>query len=95
MNPVFDPVASTLPSTAKFPSITVAGNVTDQVTATTEFLDEVDQVKSPYTELFFRSCKLLPFWDETAAVLIDLELATSSTKYELPLLHEVALKCAN
>ncbi|KAK5991920.1 hypothetical protein PT974_05310 [Cladobotryum mycophilum] len=67
-----DPEAAKIALNAGFPSLTIAGNVALQVIATPEFVKEVyDEVKNPYTELFFQHYMTgMPFWDETAALLM-------------------------
>lgn len=68
---MIDPEAAKIALNADFPSITIAGNVANQVMVGQEFLDEVYEVKNPYTELFHNYYNLdFPFWDETAAALM-------------------------
>lgn len=82
---MIDPEASKIALTADFPSITIAGNVANQVISTQEFLDEIYEVKNPYSELMYKYYgTIFPFWDETAmALLIDPSLATNTSTGEL------------
>ncbi|KAH8653239.1 inosine-uridine preferring nucleoside hydrolase [Tricladium varicosporioides] len=81
INLMIDPEASKITLTADFPSITIAGNVANQVISSQEFLDEIYEVKNPYTELMYKYYgTIFPFWDETAmALLIDPSLATNTS----------------
>ncbi|KAG9234116.1 inosine-uridine preferring nucleoside hydrolase [Amylocarpus encephaloides] len=86
INLMIDPEASKIALTAPFPDIVIAGNVANQVMATQEFLDEVYEVKNPYSELFhtyYAAEAFFPYWDETAmALLVDPSLnLNSSTLY--------------
>lgn len=78
---MLDPEAAKIALTADFPSITIAGNVANQVISTQEFLDEVYEVKNPYSEIMHSSYgTIFPFWDETAmALMVDPSLATNTT----------------
>ena len=68
---MIDPEAAKIALNADFPSITIAGNVANQVMSTQQYLDEVYQVKNRYTELFHKYYGHdFPFWDETAAALM-------------------------
>lgn len=85
---MIDPEAAKISLNADFPSITIAGNVANQVLSTQEFLDEVYEVKNRYTELFHRYYSLdFPFWDETAAgLMVDPSISTNhSTGMYAPL----------
>lgn len=45
----------------------IVGNAANQVMSTQDFLDEVYEVQTPYTELFHEYYGTeFPFWDETA-----------------------------
>jgi inosine-uridine nucleoside N-ribohydrolase len=81
LNLMMDPEAAKIALNAEFPSITVAGNVANQVQSTQESLDEIYQVKNPYSELMYNSYgTMFPFWDETAmALLIDPSISVNST----------------
>ncbi|XMA08545.1 hypothetical protein WAI453_001336 [Rhynchosporium graminicola] len=81
INLMFDPEASKIALTADFPNIVIAGNVANQVQSTQEFLDEIYEVKNPYTELVHKYYGTkFPFWDETAmAILIDPSIATNTS----------------
>lgn len=83
---MIDPEASKIALTAAFPSITIAGNVANQVMSTQEFIDEVYEVKNPYSKLMHEYYGTsFPFWDETAmALLIDPTMATNSSISEFP-----------
>lgn len=76
-----DPEASKIALTADFPSITIAGNVANQVMSTQDFLDEVYEVKNPYSTLMHEYYGTsFPFWDETAmAILADPTIITNSS----------------
>lgn len=78
---MIDPEASKIALTADFPNIIIAGNVANQVQSTQEFLDEVYEVKNPYSELMHEYYGTsFPFWDETAmALLVDPTIATNTT----------------
>ncbi|KAK5000395.1 hypothetical protein LTR66_000752 [Elasticomyces elasticus] len=82
-NLMIDPEAAKIALTVAFPSITVAGNVANQVMSTQDFLDEIFEVKNPYTELIHKYYGTeFPFWDETAAALmIDPSLALNATSF--------------
>ena len=81
INLIMDPEAAKIALTASFPSMTIAGNVANQVYPTQEFLDDVYEVKNNYTSLFHKYYGTsFPFWDETAAALmIDPSLSLNST----------------
>ncbi|KAK5000455.1 hypothetical protein LTR66_000702 [Elasticomyces elasticus] len=83
INLMIDPEAAKIALTAAFPSITVAGNVANQVMSTQDFLDEIFEVKNAYTELIHKYYGTeFPFWDETAAALmIDPSLALNATSF--------------
>jgi inosine-uridine nucleoside N-ribohydrolase len=68
----------------------MAGNVANQVLTTQEFLDEIYEVKNPYTELLYKYFgSTYAFWDETAmALLIDPSLANSTSTGELQFASE-------
>jgi inosine-uridine nucleoside N-ribohydrolase len=78
---MIDPEAAKTALTVAFPSITIAGNVANQVQSTQEFLDEIYEVKNPYSELMYKTYGMsFPFWDETAmALLVDPTIATNTT----------------
>lgn len=83
INLMIDPEASKIALSADFPSITIAGNVANQVMPTQDLLDEIHEVVNPYTNLVYNQYPTqFPFWDETAAALmIDPNLATNSTSF--------------
>lgn len=78
---MIDPEASKIALTADFPNITIAGNVANQEFPTKEFVEEIYQVRNPYTKLFHDYYDLsFPFWDETAAALmVDPSISTNQT----------------
>ncbi|KAF4637564.1 hypothetical protein G7Y89_g546 [Cudoniella acicularis] len=78
---MIDPEAAKIALTAPFPSITIAGNVANQVISSQEFLDDIYEVKNPYSKLMYEYYgTIFPFWDETAmALLVDPSLSTNST----------------
>ncbi|OZJ01461.1 hypothetical protein BZG36_05674, partial [Bifiguratus adelaidae] len=81
LNLMIDPEAAKIAITAPFPSITVVGNVANQVIPSQEFLDDIYKVKNHYTTLMYEYYgTMFPFWDETAmALLIDPTLATNTS----------------
>ncbi|KZT26122.1 nucleoside hydrolase [Neolentinus lepideus HHB14362 ss-1] len=81
INLMVDPEAANIALTADFPSITIAGNVANQVMSTQDFLDEIARVHNPYTNLTHKYYGTeFPFWDETAAALmIDPTISLNST----------------
>lgn len=81
INFMIDPEAAKIAMNADFPDIIIAGNVANQVQCTQEYLDEVYQVKNPYTALFHDHYGTkFPFWDETAAALmVDPSVALNTT----------------
>lgn len=78
---MIDPEAAKIVLTADFPHITIAGNVANQVICDQAFLDEVYQVKNPYTEVMYKYYgTIYPFWDETAmALFVDPSLSVNSS----------------
>ncbi|EHL00907.1 hypothetical protein M7I_3302 [Glarea lozoyensis 74030] len=88
INLMIDPEGSKIALTADFPDIVIAGNVANQVMSTQEFLDEVYEVKNPYSELmhkYYAAEAFFPFWDETAmALLADPTINTNSSTGNLP-----------
>jgi inosine-uridine nucleoside N-ribohydrolase len=84
INLMIDPEAAKIALTANFPSITIAGNVANQVISTQEFLDDVYEEKNLYSKLMF--------WDETAAALmVDPSLATNTSTGRFSSLHSLSL----
>ncbi|KAL1881286.1 hypothetical protein Daus18300_001138 [Diaporthe australafricana] len=84
INLKIDPEAAKVALTADFPSITIVGNAANQVMSTQEFLDELYEVKTPYTELAHEHYGTeFPFWDETAmfSVLDPSNVLNSTTFY--------------
>lgn len=81
INLMIDPEAAKIALTAPFPSITVAGNVANQVLSTQDFLSEIYEVQNPYTNLIYEHYgTIFPFWDETAAaIMVDPTLATNTS----------------
>jgi inosine-uridine nucleoside N-ribohydrolase len=68
-----DPEAARIAQTADFPNIVVVGNVASTVLTTEEYLDELYEVKNPYTELlhvYFGST--FAFWDVSTVHLFRL-----------------------
>jgi inosine-uridine nucleoside N-ribohydrolase len=84
INLMIDPESSKIALTADFPNIVIAGNVANQVISTQEFLDEIYEVKNPYSKLMYEYYgTIFPFWDETAAALmVDPTLATNTSTGE-------------
>ena len=80
---MIDPEGAKIALTADFPDIIIAGNVANQVLSTQDFLDEVYEVKNPYSELmynYYAAEAFFPFWDETAmALLVDPSINTNSS----------------
>ncbi|OMP83343.1 hypothetical protein BK809_0004724 [Diplodia seriata] len=85
INLMIDPEAAKIALTADFPNITIGGNVANQVMSTQAFLDEVYDVKNPYSELMHTYYGTeFPFWDETAAaIMLDPSIVTNSTQFYL------------
>lgn len=81
INLMIDPEAAKIAFTADFPDIIFAGNVANQVISSQAFLDEVYEVKNPYSELMYNYYGTsFPFWDETAAaLLVDPTIVTNAT----------------
>ena len=80
-NLIVDPEAAKIALTAPFPHIPIVGNGATHTTPTQKFIDDIAQVKNPYTQIFSKYYgTLLPFWDETAAaVMVDPSLITNTT----------------
>lgn len=78
---MIDPEAAKIALTAEWPSIKIAGNVANQVISSQAFLDDVYQVKNPYSTIFYENYgTYFPFWDETAAALmVDPSIILNST----------------
>lgn len=85
INLMIDPEATKIALTADFPNITIAGNVANQVSVSQAYLDEIYEVKNPYSTLMHEYYgTLFPFWDETAAaILLDPSIITNSTSFYL------------
>lgn len=84
INLKIDPEGAKIALTADFPSITIVGNGANQVFPDQAYLDEVFEVKNPYTELFNGHYgTIFPFWDETAifSVLDPSNVVNSTTFY--------------
>lgn len=90
INLMIDPEASKIALAADFPSIVIAGNVANQVISSQEFLDEIYEVKNPYSDLMYNYYgTTFPFWDETAmGLLIDPTLNTNSSTGNFSSTHE-------
>jgi inosine-uridine nucleoside N-ribohydrolase len=93
INLMIDPEAAKIALTANFPSITIAGNVANQVISTQEFLDDVYEEKNLYSKLMYEYYGTsFPFWDETAAALmVDPSLATNTSTGRFSSLHSLSL----
>ncbi|KAF7359865.1 putative inosine-uridine preferring nucleoside hydrolase [Mycena venus] len=83
INFVVDPEATKIALGAAFPKITLVGNAANLLIATQDFLDEIYEVKNPYSELVHAYyVTQLPFWDETAAaVMVDPAIVTDSMEF--------------
>ena len=85
INLMIDPEASKIALTAAFPNITIVGNAANQVVSTQSFLNEIGEVRNPYSNIVKSSYgaeAYFPFWDETAAaVMVDPSLVTNSTQF--------------
>ncbi|KAJ7300959.1 Inosine/uridine-preferring nucleoside hydrolase domain-containing protein [Mycena albidolilacea] len=83
INFVVDPEAAKIALSAAFPKITLVGNAANLLISTQEFLDEIYEVKNPYSELVHAYYGTgLPFWDETAAaVMVDPSIVTDSVEF--------------
>jgi inosine-uridine nucleoside N-ribohydrolase len=84
INFVVDPEAAKIALSAAFPKITLVGNAANLLISTQDFLDEIYEVKNPYSELVHAYYGTgLPFWDETAAaVMVDPSIVTDSVECE-------------
>ncbi|CZT25243.1 related to inosine-uridine preferring nucleoside hydrolase [Ramularia collo-cygni] len=85
INLKMDPESSKIVLTSPFPKITINGNVANTLISTQEFLDEIYEVKNPYSELMHKHYGTeFPFWDETAAaVMVDPSIVKNSTQFYL------------
>jgi len=83
INLIIDPEASKIALTADFPSITLTGNAANQVMSTQAFLDEVFEVKNPYSQIMHQYYGTeFPFWDETAAaIMVDPSIVKNTTQF--------------
>lgn len=90
INLMIDPEAAKIALNADFPSITIAGNVANQVMIDQEYLDDVYKVKNPYTEIFHKYYDIeLPFWDESAAALmVDPSISLNQSTGMIPPYHD-------
>ncbi|KAM3067961.1 hypothetical protein ACMFMF_009329 [Clarireedia jacksonii] len=81
INLMIDPEAARIAFTANFPKITFAGNVANQVISSQDFLDEIFEVKNPYSKMVYDYYgTIFPFWDETAAaIMVDSSIITNTT----------------
>ena len=91
INLKIDPEAAKIALTADFPAITIAGNGANQVFADQQFLDELVEVKNPYTTLLHEHTDLtLPYWDELAMyAFLYPEHVTKSATCKSPLLSSL------
>lgn len=81
INLMMDPEAAKIAFTADWRKITFAGNVANQVLSSQEFLDEIQPVTNPYSNLIHSKYGTrFPFWDEiAAAIMVDPRLIVNST----------------
>jgi len=81
INLMIDPEAAKIAFNANFPRIVLAANVVNQVISSQDFLDEIYEVKNPYSKLVYKDYgTIFPFWDETAAaIMLAPEIVTNST----------------
>lgn len=81
INLMIDPESAKIALNAPFPEIVIAGNVANQIPSTQAFLDEVHEVRNPFTDLFHDHYGTqFPFWDETAAaIMVDRGVVLNST----------------
>jgi len=85
INLMIDPEGTKIALTAPFPNITIAGNVANQVSVTQEYLDEIYEVKNPYSTLMYKYYgTIFPLWDETAAaIMLDPTIVQNTTSFYL------------
>lgn len=83
INLLVDPEGSKMALSADFPNITLVGNAANQVMSTQDFLNEIHEVKNPYSELMHKYYGTeFPFWDETAAaVMLEPSIIKNSTQF--------------
>ncbi|PQE08362.1 inosine-uridine preferring nucleoside hydrolase protein [Rutstroemia sp. NJR-2017a WRK4] len=83
INLMIDPEAAKIAFTANFPKITFAGNVANQVISSQDFLDEIYEVKNPYSKMVHDHYgTIFPFWDETAAaIMVDSSIIKNTTTF--------------
>ncbi|ACI50423.1 Inosine/uridine-preferring nucleoside hydrolase [Gluconacetobacter diazotrophicus PA1 5] len=78
-NMIFDPEAAHITLTAPWPSITVVGNVSNDLMMTRDYLKRITQKKTKMTDYIGTYYDPLPMWDELAtAIAADPGLITSS-----------------
>jgi inosine-uridine nucleoside N-ribohydrolase len=83
INLIIDPEGAKMALSADWRNITIVSNAANQVMSTQDFLEEVHQVKTPYSELMFNHYGTeFPFWDETAAaVMLEPSIVRNSTRF--------------
>lgn len=78
-NMIFDPEAAHITLTAPWPSITVVGNVSNDLMMTRDYLKRIQQKRTPMTDYIGTYYDPLPMWDEMAtAIAADPSLITAS-----------------
>ncbi|KAF8163933.1 Inosine/uridine-preferring nucleoside hydrolase domain-containing protein [Mycena galopus ATCC 62051] len=82
-NFVVDPEAAKIALSATFPKITLVGNAANLFTSTQDFLEEIHEVRNPYSDLVYAYYgTMIPFWDETAAaVMVNPSIVTDSVDF--------------
>ncbi|KAJ9619230.1 hypothetical protein H2203_008559 [Taxawa tesnikishii (nom. ined.)] len=85
INLMIDPEGTKIALTAPFPNITIVGNAANQIAVTQDMLDEIYEVKNPYSELMYNYYgTIFPYWDETAAaVMLEPSIVTNKTSFYL------------
>lgn len=80
-NMIFDPEAAHITLTALWPSITVVGNISNDVMMTKDYMAKITKKTSPVTSYLSKYYSPLPMWDEmAAAITADPSLVQQSVK---------------
>lgn len=80
-NMIFDPEAAHITLTAAWPSITVVGNVSNDIMMTKPYMARIASKNTPVTSYMSRNFSPLPLWDEmAAAIAADPSLVKQSVK---------------
>ncbi|WP_156480434.1 nucleoside hydrolase [Acetobacter tropicalis] len=80
-NMIFDPEAAHITLTAPWPSITVVGNISNDVMMTKDYMAKITKKATPVTGYLSKYYSPLPMWDEmAAAITADPSLVQQSVK---------------